>query len=59
MFDVYCSGHGARVLMGMDSVRALRNTAHGPEVEWRCSCGTTGVWQPRRPAGSSRSYSSY
>ncbi|MCU1504698.1 MAG: hypothetical protein JWM12_4052 [Ilumatobacteraceae bacterium] len=52
MFDVYCSGHGSRVLMGMDSVRRLRNTAHGPEVEWRCSCGTTGTWQPHRGAGS-------
>ena len=42
MFSVYCPTHDARVLLGTDHITAIVNTATGPVVEWRCTCGTTG-----------------
>ena len=43
MFDVYCPGHRARVLLGSRSVDALVNTRDGVELHWTCRCGTHGV----------------
>ena len=43
VFDVYCPGHGSRVLLFTDNVLALFNRADGPYLRWRCFCGETGV----------------
>jgi hypothetical protein len=43
MFTVYCSGHGAHVLLDELAITRLVNTDHGIELHWRCSCGTEGV----------------
>ncbi len=46
MFSVHCPRHGARVLLGLDSIEALVSTPEGIEVHWRCTCGDRGVWLP-------------
>ena len=43
MFDVYCPGHRARILLGSRSIDALVNTDDGIELHWTCRCGTRGV----------------
>jgi len=43
MFDVYCPGHQARILLGRRSIDALVNTDDGIELHWTCRCGTRGV----------------
>jgi hypothetical protein len=42
MFDVYCPSHGARVLLDTSRIEAIRNTAEGPMLDWRCWCGARG-----------------
>ncbi len=44
MFSVDCPRHGARVLLGPESIVALAPVADGIEVHWRCTCGEAGVW---------------
>jgi hypothetical protein len=60
MFDVYCPGHRAHVLLDTSRIEAIRNTAEGPMVDWRCWCGARGSLRggtssltPRRDAASS------
>lgn len=48
MFDVYCPGHGSRVLMFPSDIEAIRNTREGIEVIYRCFCGYEGVWHSGR-----------
>jgi hypothetical protein len=62
MFDVYCPGHRAHVLLDTSRIEAIRNTAEGPMVNWRCWCGTRGSLlggtaslSPRRDGASSAS----
>jgi hypothetical protein len=43
MFDVYCPGHGADVLLDASRIEAIHNTGRGPVVAWRCWCGTRGA----------------
>jgi hypothetical protein len=43
MFDVYCPGHRADVLLDASRIVAIHNTARGPVVAWRCWCGTRGA----------------
>ena len=50
MLAVDCPGHGGRVLVALDGLEAVRNTAVGIEVWWRCPCGTRGVACLGRPA---------
>ena len=49
MFDVYCKGHEARVLLFPANIAALVNTSDGIEMHWRCTCGTVGVRTIQRP----------
>jgi hypothetical protein len=43
MFDVYCPGHRADVLLDGSRIEAIHNTARGPVVAWRCWCGARGA----------------
>jgi hypothetical protein len=43
MFDVYCPGHRADVLLDASRIEAIHNTAGGPVVAWRCWCGARGA----------------
>jgi hypothetical protein len=43
MFDVYCPGHRADVLLDASRIEAIHNTARGPLVAWRCWCGARGA----------------
>jgi hypothetical protein len=43
MFDVYCPGHRADVLLDASRIEAIHNTTRGPVVAWRCWCGTRGA----------------
>jgi hypothetical protein len=43
MFDVYCPGHRADVLLDASRIEAIHNTARGPVVAWRCWCGARGA----------------
>ena len=43
MFDVYCPGHQARVLLGSRSIETITNTEAGIEIQWRCRCGGHGT----------------
>jgi hypothetical protein len=42
MFDVYCPGHRAQVLLDTSRIEAIHNRAEGPVVDWRCWCGVRG-----------------
>ena len=48
MFDVYCLGHGSRVLLFTRDIENVRNTSEGIEVHFRCFCGYQGVWRTGR-----------
>lgn len=50
MFSVDCPKHGTKVLLGHRSIVALRNTAAGIEVHWRCPCGGEGHLLTGRPS---------
>ncbi len=39
MFAPYCPSHGARVLLGYESVLDVEQTPIGPKVLLRCHCG--------------------
>ena len=43
MFDVYCPGHRARVLLGPRSIESMLTTDDGIAVNWRCPCGEHGT----------------
>ena len=43
MFDVYCPGHRADVLLDASRIEAIHNTVRGPVVVWRCWCGARGA----------------
>ena len=42
MFEVFCPSHQARVLLSTGRIEAVRNTAAGVVVEWRCWCDHRG-----------------
>jgi hypothetical protein len=42
MFEVYCPNHQSHVLLTISRIEAFRNTPEGPELLWRCWCGTRG-----------------
>jgi hypothetical protein len=42
MFQVFCPDHRAQVLLSVGRIEAIRNTADGMVVEWRCWCGHRG-----------------
>jgi hypothetical protein len=42
MFQVFCPDHQARVLLSTGRIEAIRNTAGGVVVEWRCWCDHRG-----------------
>jgi hypothetical protein len=49
IFAVHCPTHASRVLLDEVNVIAVVNRpGHRPLVRWRCSCGTTGTWDPGR-----------
>lgn len=48
MFDVYCPGHGCRILLFPSDIVKIRNTREGIEVNYRCFCGYEGVWHTGR-----------
>lgn len=48
MFDVYCRGHGARVLLFPANIVALVNQPDSIELHWRCTCRTVGIRTMRR-----------
>ena len=39
MFVAHCSTRGTRVLLGLESIRAIRRMPEGAMVEFECSCG--------------------
>ncbi|HEX3539793.1 MAG TPA: hypothetical protein VHT75_05050 [Acidimicrobiales bacterium] len=43
MFAVYCSGHQGRVLLFPEHIERLVNRHDGVELQWRCTCGGTGI----------------
>jgi hypothetical protein len=49
MFDVYCPGHQARILLGSRSIDALVHGDDGIDLHWTCRCGTRGVLRTGRP----------
>jgi hypothetical protein len=47
VFFVECDSHDSGfVLLNADGIVAMRNTASGPELDWKCWCGNTGTWRP-------------
>jgi hypothetical protein len=44
MFANVCTACGKRDLVFTDQIRSLRQTAHGFEVRYDCSCGASAVW---------------
>ena len=44
MFANVCTACGKRDLVFTDQIRSLRQTAHGFEVRYVCSCGASAVW---------------
>ncbi len=44
MFDVYCEGHGDRILLSANRIRGIHNTPQGIQVVFSCRCGHAGVW---------------
>ena len=43
MFSIHCPRHGSEVLLFANAIRGMRNTLHGIEIDWICSCGQTGT----------------
>jgi hypothetical protein len=43
MFEVYCPGHRAHVLLDASRIEAIHNAVKGPMVAWRCWCGARGA----------------
>jgi hypothetical protein len=43
MFSVYCSWHGADVLLGPNDIDAMFKDGNAFFVRWHCTCGNTGV----------------
>ena len=54
MFAVHCPRHGTRVLIWSSGVESVRNTEHGIEVDYRCTCGHRGTWLTGRRARDAR-----
>jgi hypothetical protein len=58
MFEVYCAGHRAQVLLDASRIEGIHNTTNGPLVAWRCWCGARGALRagtasvPRRRGGA-------
>lgn len=52
MFDAYCSGCDAVVLLGPQRIVSLENADHGIVLTFRCYCGTQGVLVGRRTGGT-------
>lgn len=48
MFSQWCPRHAAEILLGADAIVGMTATPEGIAVRWRCTCGHTGVWWPRR-----------
>lgn len=55
MFDVYCPGHGSRVILFTRDIEAVLNSPEGIEVHYRCPCGHRGVWRTGRASGRKES----
>ena len=45
MFTVYCPGHDAEILLGIDEITCVDNRPEGIDIYWRCECGAEGVRQ--------------
>ena len=57
MFTAHCPTHGTEVLLFARNITAIRNTADGIVVSWRCSCGSEGqllTGRRRAPTGGRR-----
>jgi hypothetical protein len=48
MFANICTRCGKRELVFADQIRSLRQTAHGFEVRYLCSCGSLATWNAGR-----------
>jgi hypothetical protein len=48
MFDAWCDGHDARVLVTPGQIRAIDNHDDGIVVTFRCTCGHHGTWHTGR-----------
>jgi hypothetical protein len=56
MFANVCSTCGKREIVFSDQIRGLRQTAHGFDVRYVCSCGALATWHVERegaPAAAS------
>jgi hypothetical protein len=45
MFEVFCPGHRAQVLLDISRIEAIHNGADGPLVGWCCWCGARGSFR--------------
>ena len=52
MFANVCTSCGKRELVFGDQIRSLRQTAHGFDVRYVCSCGEMAVWHVEREGAS-------
>ncbi len=50
MFTPYCFTHGARVLLGYESVVGIQQTPFGPKITLECYCGELVVQDSIAPA---------
>lgn len=41
MFTARCKTRGGRVVLGLDSIRAIKRLPQGAMVEFECLCGET------------------
>ena len=48
MFANVCTRCGTQELVFTDQIRSLRQTAHGFDVRYECSCGATATWHVER-----------
>ena len=48
MFANVCTTCGKRELVFSDQIRSLRQTAHGFDVRYACSCGAIATWHAER-----------
>jgi hypothetical protein len=48
MFANVCTTCGKQELVFTDQIRSLRETAHGFDVRYVCSCGATATWRVER-----------
>ena len=52
MFANVCTRCGKREIVFSDQIRGLRQTAHGFDVRYECSCGSLVTWHVERDSAT-------